>query len=294
MDLAAYLKDRRRRVEAALENALPQRRPDPTRLVEAMRYTLLLPGKRLRGIVCLCVAEIFEGQERDVLPFAVATEMVHAASLVLDDLPSFDNARRRRGSATNHLVFGESTAMLASVGLLNRAFAHLAKTSRSRWIGPDDGIGAIRALSDAIGDEGMLAGEALDLAARGTRPELAELERIHAMKTGSLFISCTVEAGRLAGANRDELAALRAYAKNLGLAFQITDDLLDAVGDPQAMGKDTGQDDAGANFVTHAGVEGAQRLAGELVETAIASLSGLGARARRLADIAGYVGRRDR
>lgn len=294
VDLGSYLDQRRRWVEKAIEQALPPRHPDPGRLVEAMRYTLLLPAKRLRGIICLAVCDVLGGKRRDVMPLAVAAEMIHASSLILDDLPSFDDARRRRGAMAAHLAFSESTAILAAVGLLNAAYRHLGGAARTRWIGPDDGSMAIRALAAAVGEDGMIAGEALDLAAGEQSPELAELERIHAMKTGSLFIACAVEAGRVSGAGAAELAALEAWAKNLGLAFQITDDLLDAVGDPELTGKDVGRDSAGTSFVAFAGVEGARRLADELVETAVESLSALGQRAEPLTAIARFVGQRDK
>jgi len=294
VDLDAYLEERRALVEQALEGALPPRQPDPGRLVEAMRYTLLLPGKRLRGIVCLAVADLFGGRQADVLPLAVAVEMVHAASLVLDDLPAFDDATRRRGAPANHLVFGEATAMLAAIGLLSRGFGYLAERCRARWMGRDDAVGAVAALAEAVGEDGMIAGEALDLAAREASPGLEDLERIHALKTGSLFIACAVEAARIAGAGPAERAALHAYAKNLGLAFQITDDLLDAVGDPETIGKDTGKDRGGASFVTYAGVDGARRLAADLVETAVQSLAPLGRGTEVLEAIARYVGERER
>lgn len=294
LDLAGYLAQRKARVEGALEAALPPRRPDPGRLCEAMRYTLFLPGKRIRGVVCLSVCEAFGGREKDVLPLAVAVEMVHAASLVLDDLPAFDDARRRRGAPTNHLVFGEPVAVMAAVSLLSGAYRHLARRSRPRLIGPDDAIGAIATLADAVGEDGMCAGESLDVLARGTTPGLPELERIHALKTGSLFIACAIEAARMSGAGPTEQAALRAYAKNLGLAFQITDDLLDVTASPETTGKDHAPDAEGANFVTFAGVDGARRLAEELIETAVQSLAALGRRGATLEAIARFVVRRDR
>jgi len=294
VELAGYLKERRARVERALEEALPAKSPDPGRLVEAMRYTLFLPGKRLRAVICVAVAEAFGGRERDVMPLGVAVEMVHAASLILDDLPAFDDATLRRGAPANHRVFGEATAVLAAVSLLAAAFRHLGDRSRPRFFGPDDAVGAVRELADAVGENGMVAGEALDILARGGRPDLDELERIHALKTGSLFIACAGEAARLSGAGPLEQAALRAYAKNLGLAFQITDDLLDVVGDPAATGKDHAEASEGANFVAFAGVEGARRLAEELIETATSSLEPLGKRATTLAALAEFVGRRDR
>jgi geranylgeranyl diphosphate synthase type II len=293
-ELRTYLDENRRRVEDALEEVLPPRHPDPGRLVEAMRYTLMLPAKRLRGIVCLTVAEALGSPDERVMPLSVAAEMVHAASLILDDLPAFDDARMRRGAATSHLVFGEPTAVLASIGLLCSGFRHAAAASRKRWLGQDDGVGVVSGLAEAVGESGMIAGEALDLLARGTSPGLEDLEKIHSMKTGSLFIGCAVEAGRVGGAGPDELAALRSYAKNLGLAFQITDDLLDVVGDPTKTGKDIGADEEGPSFVTFAGVDGARKLAEELVDTAVESLAPLGRRGARLEEIARFVARRDR
>jgi len=293
VELAVYLKERRARVEKALEQALPPRRPDPGRLVEAMRYTLLLPGKRLRGIVCLTVGEAFGGRERNVLPLAVAVEMVHAASLILDDLPAFDDAKRRRGAPANHRMFGEAVAALAAVGLLSAAFRHVARECRPRWIGPDAAVGSVQALANAVGEDGMIAGEALDLLARSNRPGVNDLESIHALKTGSLFIACAVEAARLSGAGPTEQAALRGYAKNLGLAFQITDDILAVVGDPERTGKDAGEPEDGASFVTYAGVEGSQRLADELIESAVQNLAPLARRAGVLEAIARQVGRRE-
>lgn len=293
-ELKEYLRTGRERVERALEEVLPPRHPDPGRLVEAMRYTLFLPAKRMRGIVCLAVAEATGASARTVLPLAVSVEMVHASSLILDDLPSFDDAKRRRGAATNHRVFGEATAVMAAIALMSEGFGHLARVSRPRWLGPDDAVGTVASLAAAIGPSGMSEGEVLDIEARGTAPGLEELERIHALKTGSLFIACAVEAGRLAGAGPEEQTALEAYAKNLGLAFQITDDLLDVVGDPTKTGKDVGADAEGPNFVSFAGVEGARKLADELVETAVHSLAPLRAGRERLADIARYVRSRDR
>ncbi|GAB4224410.1 MAG: polyprenyl synthetase family protein [Acidobacteriota bacterium] len=294
MTLAAHLERGRQQVEQALDRALPARDPDPCRLVEAMRYTLLLPAKRIRGIICLTVAEAFAADPGRVLPLAVAVEMVHAASLILDDLPAFDDAERRRGATTCHRVFGESTAMLASIGLLAAAFRHLARNGRTRWFGADDATRTVAVLAEAVGEDGMVVGEALDLAARGRELTLDQLERIHALKTGSLFIACTAEAARLAGAGPAERNALETYAKNLGLAFQVVDDVLDVAGDPARTGKDAGADREGASFVRFAGVEGARRLAAELVETAVAALAPLGPRGARLGEIARFVLERDR
>lgn len=293
-DLASYLATTRDKISAALDAALPVRHPDAGRLIESMRFSLLLPGKRLRGVVCLAVTEAFGGRDKEGLALAIAVEMVHAASLILDDLPAFDDARLRRGQPTNHLRFGQATATLASVALLNAAFRHLAQQLPPRWLGPDAASGSCVALADAVGENGMIAGEALDLLARGQRLGLDEMERIHALKTGSLFIACAVEAARLAGGGAAELAALRAYAKNLGLAFQITDDLLDVVGDPHKTGKLNTTAEMSPSFVSLAGVDGARQIVSELIETSIKSLSALGKRGDRLVQIARLVERRDR
>ena len=218
----------------------------------------------------------------------MAVEYVHAASLVLDDLPSMDDAGRRRGRPTLHRVHGVATAELASVALLARAFEVLAAapgmTPRAR-------LRVVRELADAVGASGCCAGQAADLAADPSAVTLDDLEAIHARKTGALFVAA-VRSGAIAGGAADRMvAALTAYARNLGLAFQITDDLLDLEGDPAKMGKDTGRD-ARANFAGVLGRESAHHLVDDLLEAALAALRPLGARAAVLADLARVV--RDR
>lgn len=220
---------------------------------------------------------------------AVAVEYVHAASLVLDDLPSMDNARRRRGRPALHLLHGVATAELAAVALLARAFELVAEAegisaaARARVLGE---------LASAVGAGGCCAGQAADLSADPASVALDDLEAIHAKKTGALFVAA-VRGGALAGGAREgTLAALTLYARNLGLAFQITDDLLDREGDPEKMGKDAGRDAHRANFATVLGAESSHRLVGELLEAALGALSPLGRRAAVLADLARVV--RDR
>ncbi len=286
MDLQAYLGERRDRVQKALDEALPPRHPDPGRLVESMRYTLLLPNGRLRGVVCLAACELFGGREAEVMPVATAAEMVHAASLVLDDLPAFDNTLRRLGAPANHRVFGEATAMLASIGLLGAAFRHLARSSRPRLFGPDDAVPAIVALSDAVGEKGMALGQAMDLIARGGTPGLPELEQIHAMKTASLFAACAVESARRSGAGPAAQGSLRTYARQLGLALRISDELVASNGDPQAEAVECASRTA---FATCAGREAAVRLARELADAAARALVPLGKRAATLDALARWV-----
>jgi geranylgeranyl diphosphate synthase, type II len=223
-----------------------------------------------------------------VLPAACAIEMIHTASLILDDLPSMDDARIRRGRPTCHVAHGEATAILAAFALMNRAFGLLAEG----WTaGPEPGLRAAIAqdLARAIGLDGVIAGQHADLSMAGRALDFATLEFIHSRKTGALF---TAAADLGAGAGRAqpaERAAIVAYAKNLGLAFQIVDDVLDAAGDANEAGKDVGQDRGKTTFVSFAGLEGARQLARELVDTSERALLPFGARAQPLRDLARYV-----
>jgi geranylgeranyl diphosphate synthase, type II len=254
-----------------------------------MSDAVLSPGKRLRPLATLAAADLSGAGRSAAMPIAVAVELVHAASLVLDDLPSMDDARRRRGRPALHLVHGVATAELASVALLSRAFELVA--------GDEEISGAIRArilgeLARAVGAAGCCAGQAADLAADPAAVVLDDLEAIHAQKTGALFVAA-VRGGALAGgAGERALSALTGFARNLGLAFQITDDLLDLEGDPERMGKDTRRDAHRANFASVLGAESSHRLVDELLDAAVGALSPLGRRAEALADLARVV--RDR
>jgi geranylgeranyl pyrophosphate synthase len=240
-------------------------------------------------LVALASGELVRARRQAGMAVAVAVEYVHAASLVLDDLPSMDNARRRRGRPTLHVTHGVATAELAAVALLVRAFEVLAQApgmsaaSRAR---------SVRELATAVGAAGCSAGQAADLAADPAALGLEDLEAIHAKKTGALFVAA-VRCGAIAGgAAEGVLAALTVYARNLGLAFQITDDLLDLEGDPVAMGKDTHRDAHRANFATVLGRESCRTLVRELLEAAVSALDGFRGRAAVLADLARIV--RDR
>jgi geranylgeranyl pyrophosphate synthase len=220
---------------------------------------------------------------------AVAVEFVHAASLVLDDLPSMDDARRRRGRPALHVAHGVATAELASVALLSRAFEIAAGAP---GITPAARARIVSELAAAVGAAGCCAGQAADLSADPAAATLDDLEAIHARKTGALFVAA-VRCGAIAGgAGESILSALTLYARNLGLAYQITDDLLDREGDAEAMGKDAGRDAHRANFATILGAESSHRLVDELIEAALAALGPLGRRADVLADLARVV--RDR
>jgi geranylgeranyl pyrophosphate synthase len=214
--------------------------------------------------------------------------MIHTASLILDDLPSMDDATTRRGRPTCHVTHGESTAILAAFALMNRAFEILAEGWEG---GPDAAARAViaRELSRAIGLDGMIAGQAADLAMTDKAIDFPTLEFIHSRKTGALFIASAALGAAAARASPAEKAAVIAYAKNLGLAFQIVDDLIDVTGGTSETGKDVGKDQKKATFVSFSGVEGAKALVRELVAASQEALDGFGSRAQPLRDLARYV-----
>jgi geranylgeranyl pyrophosphate synthase len=285
-----YLSERAASVEQELDRLLPSPTPEDGGVAEAMRYTALSSGKRIRPIVLLAVAESYSAPTARLLPSACALEMVHACSLILDDLPCMDHAELRRGRPTNHRVFGEDKAILAAFGLLNLAYAVVSGDPSL----PDElRVEVAALLGEALGTRGLIAGQALDLAPSPAGRSLHELEQIHSRKTGSLFIA-SVEMGALLGrAPEAERQALILFAKNLGLAYQIVDDLLDATSDTEVTGKDSHSDRRG-NFVSLSGVEGARRLAEELSDCALDQLSVLGSRAALLRGLALHLTGRSR
>jgi geranylgeranyl pyrophosphate synthase len=290
--LETGLEEKRGFVDAALRrlHAREERAPEVAAAVES---SLFAPAKRLRPVLALMVADVLKGDPASVLPAACALEMVHTASLILDDLPSMDDATSRRGRPACHVAHGESTAILAAFALLNRAYEVLAEG----WPGgpePAERAGLAAELARAVGLDGMIAGQARDLEATDRALDFGTLEFIHSRKTGALFMAAAGVGASAARAPAGERAALVAYAKNLGLAFQIVDDLIDATGSAAAAGKDVGQDVKKTTFVSFAGVEGAWQLARELTSTSEAALRNFGARAQPLRDLARYVVARNR
>jgi geranylgeranyl diphosphate synthase type II len=290
-ELDAYLARGRNVVEEALVHAVPPMGSQPASLPEAMRYTLLLPGKRLRGILVLATCELLKGRWEDALPLACSVELVHASSLILDDLPSMDDATLRRGKPTLHKVVGEANAILAAVGLLNAAYGLIqeapALKDRAR-------VRATARLAEAIGVPGLIGGQVADLEATGKKIDLDALEYIHSHKTGALFIAAAELGAIAAGGRARDTEAVRRYAKNLGLAFQITDDLLDYSGNPETTGKDAGLDRNRTTFVNLCGIDGARRLTDELILASLEALTPFGRRAEILAGLADMVRDRDR
>ncbi len=290
-DLGTFLESARTRIDDALDRAVPPLGTPPPQLHEAMRYAALAPGKRLRGAVVLATCDLLRGDADAALALAVALELVHASSLALDDLPSMDNATLRRGRPALHQAFGEANAILAAVALLNAAFETVARAETFR---PAVRVEMGLRLARAVGADGLVGGQVADLAATGTRLGLDGLEYVHSHKTGALFIAAA-EIGALAADGKErDLRALHGYAKNLGLAFQITDDLLDYSGSPETTGKDAGMDRDKTTFVDLCGIDGARRLVDELIDTAVAALAPFGRRRERLVALAELVRVRDR
>lgn len=293
----AFFAGTQARVERAI--AATMRAPDtgPAAVGEAMRYTLLAPSKRVRAMLTLVACDLCSPLTRRsatapdsgdaAMPAAIAIEMVHASSLILDDLPSMDNAPLRRGRPTCHVQFGEAIAVLAAFGLLNDAFGLVASAYDAPLARE-----LARLLSSAIGSDGLIAGQAEDLLSTDRPVDFETLERIHRRKTGALFIAAAVAGATVAGAREDQTRALEAYAKNLGLAFQIVDDLLDVTGDPAETGKAVRADARKTTFVSFGGVDGARELAAELCRTADAALQPFGPRAAPLLELSAFVASR--
>jgi geranylgeranyl diphosphate synthase type II len=291
-DLAAVFDDRRRQIEAALDAALPAERDWPGTIHRAVRYSLFAGGKRLRPQLVLAAGEAAGGELSEVMPLACAVEMIHTYSLIHDDLPAMDDDDLRRGKASCHKVFGEAIAILAGDALLTRAF-HLMATMPA----PDDAervarrLRATALLGEACGTTGLIGGQVMDLESEGRSVSPEALERLHRAKTGALLGACVSGGALLGGANGSDLERLDRYGHAVGLAFQVVDDVLDATGAAEELGKTAGKDAAfhKATYVSVHGLEPARALARELLGEALAALQPLGERGAMLAYLARLI-----
>lgn len=260
-------------VEEALDKALPAPEAEALNgeVIRAMRYSLLCGGKRIRPVLTLAFCQLCGEDPFKAIPFACAVEMVHTYSLIHDDMPCMDNDDYRRGKPTNHKMYGEDMALLAGDGLLTKAF----ETALSYSGDPKDAVKAAKLLAHHAGEQGMVGGQCIDLKADGREISLEVLETMDEGKTVAL-ISAACELGCIAGnADEAELEAARRYAKGIGMAFQIRDDILDVLGDSEKLGKNTGMDAAHdkRNYVTLLGVEKAQKLVEVYTQEAVEALS---------------------
>jgi len=268
-------------VNAELDRLIPD---DGTMVSRSMAYTVRAPSKRVRPVLTLLAAELCGGTSGRAITAAAVMELVHASSLILDDLPSMDDAPLRRGQKANHLEFGEAIAILAAFGLLNLAYGTVARTYE-----PAISARLMTILSDAVGGDGLIGAQAADLLATDQQISFETLERIHRGKTGALFSAAATAGAVVSGASVDIIRSLSAYAKNLGLAFQIIDDLLDVEGDPRQTGKAVREDLKKTTFVSFSGIQGARQLALELCQTADRALEPFGKRADRLRELSQFV-----
>ncbi len=276
-------------VERALDALMPPVHGQEARLVEAMRYAALGGGKRLRGYLVMEVASLFGAAAAGAARAGAAVEMLHAYSLVHDDLPAMDDDDLRRGQPSTHIRYDEATAILAGDALQTLAFATLADPATH----PDAAvrIALVAALAEAAGAAGMVGGQMIDMEGEGRTLALPEIERLHALKTGRL-IGYSAEAGALiGGAGAAERRAIAEYGRHLGAAFQVADDVLDATESAEQLGKTAGKDaEAGkSTFVALLGIDGARAEAGRLAQRAEAALADLGQEADRLRALARYV-----
>ncbi len=289
LNLAVYLKERQKLCDHALDQAIPIIYPE--KIYESMRYSLLAGGKRVRPILCLATCEMMGGTIEMAMPTACAVEMIHTMSLIHDDLPAMDNDDYRRGKLTNHKVYGEDVAILAGDGLLALAFEFVALQTPPS-VKRELVLEVVVRLGRALGAAGLVGGQVVDLESEGkSNISLETLNFIHRHKTAALLEACVVCGGIIAGASPEDVQRLTRYAQNIGLAFQIIDDILDITSTQEQLGKTAGKDQK-AKKVTYPslwGLEESRLKAQELVKAACAELEPFGERANSLQAIAHFI-----
>ena len=291
--LDAYLKAGKKVIDDALERYLPGEDNFPPLIFKAMRYSLFAGGKRIRPVLCLAAVEALGANELcpSVLPVACALEMIHTYSLIHDDLPAMDDDDCRRGIQTSHRVFGEDIAILAGDALLTEAFSLMSRKELMEGIPPDRILAVIREIAVAAGCLGMIGGQVADVRSEATSVDAETLYFIHTRKTGAMILASVKAGALLAGAGQKNLDALSTYGRNIGLAFQIVDDILNVEGDRLITGKSTGSDVSRGKVTFPAvfGLEESRRRAGELVEQALSAVSGFDDRASALRMLARHI-----
>jgi len=293
MDIQRYLQEKKEKVDAALEKYLPRKEDLTLNLHKAMQHSLFAGGKRIRPILSIASFEAVGGTGERILPFACALEMIHTYSLIHDDLPAIDNDDYRRGKPTCHKVFGEAIALLAGDGLLTEAFSLMARRPEKEQSPGDDAlaIDLINEVGVAAGVLGMVGGQVVDIESEGKAVDLPTVQYIHTHKTGAMILASVRVGARLGGAKEPLLKALTRYGENLGLAFQVADDVLNVEGKAALMGKQTGTDlfKGKATYPSVLGVEESKKRSKELVEIAVDALKQLGPQADPLREIAGFI-----
>lgn len=252
-------------IASRLAELIPSIEQAPANLHRSMRYSLLAPGKRIRPLLMLLITRHYGGEVQPALNAACAIEMVHTASLILDDLPAMDNASTRRGQAANHRVFGEATALLAAISLLSRAFGIIAEEEA---LSATDKTRLSKILSDAIGTDGLAGGQEQDLKWAPNAVTRQDVKQVHMRKTAALFAAAGEMGAVTAGVSPEDIVKAGAFGAKLGLAFQIIDDLIDATGTVEGAGKDVAKDGRRPSLVLNMGIEAAAREAHETLREA--------------------------
>lgn len=285
------LEKRKEYIDSCLKKYLPQKDTHPPVIHEAMHYAVLNGGKRLRPIMVLEGARLAGGNQENAVPIACALEMIHSYSLVHDDLPAMDNDELRRGKPTCHIVFGEANAILTGDALLTGAFAVMTEAAKLPGVKLANLVRVIREMADAAGSQGMVGGQVIDLEWEGKNIDYETLQTLHSLKTGELFQAALRSGAIIADMNQEGLAAVDEYARNFGLAFQITDDILDVSGNQELLGKPTGSD-ARNGKTTYPGLFGldkSREMAASCVEACIRSLQNFGSEADFLRQLASFT-----
>lgn len=285
-----YLFEGKKQIDERIVEFLPNGKAYPESIHEAMRYSLLAGGKRLRPVLLMAAYEALGGERQVVMPFAIAAEMIHTYTLIHDDLPALDNDDLRRGKPTNHKVFGEATAILAGDALLTQAFILMTRAAGMDSVLPEFILKAAHEMASALGSTGMIGGQVVDLESEGKSITAETLEYIHIYKTGFLIRACIRCGGVLSQATEGQLNSLSRFGAHIGLAFQIIDDILDITGDQEKLGKDIGSDltKDKATYPALFGLEESKRKAEDLVDESIECLKEFDDRADPLREIARF------
>lgn len=290
--LKQYCKEKINLIDKALDDLLPKEPGYSQMIFEAMRYSLFAGGKRLRPILLMASADAVGGIGKDYMHIACGMEMIHTYSLIHDDLPAMDNDDYRRGKLTNHRVFGDGIAVLAGDGLLTSAFDVMMAQTK---VAPGILLKVIQEIAHAAGAYGMVGGQAVDLISEGKIIDADTLKFIHRAKTGALFKAAIRAGAILADGNEKQITSLTEYADQFGLAFQITDDILDVTGTQEKIGKPVGSDlkNNKATYVSLYSLDGARHMAQDAVNAAVRALNSFGTEAEVLREMVGSLLARD-
>ena len=286
-----YLEEKRQGVDAFLESVIPPVDTPPIKLHEAIRYSLFAGGKRVRPILTVATAEAFGSPPASIWPIAASLELIHTYSLIHDDLPSMDNDDFRRGKPTNHKVYGEAMAILAGDALLTLAFDICSRSDLVKDLSPIQQVHVIQELALGSGNIGMVGGQVFDIQAEGQDIDLPTLQNIHKHKTGMLIRAAVRMGGIVAQARPTQFEALTGYAEEIGLAFQVADDVLNVTGTREELGKNpnTDAERGKKTYPTFLGIEGASTFATDCVQRALNHLNAFDSKANPLRELAQYI-----